>query len=444
MLVNQNFERLKPINNDEFLPPIQIWARLGGFALVGTAGVAIALIAFLPYSVVIKAPATVRPQGETKVVQAEAEGVVNQILVQENQVIKQGDAIAYLDDSQSQTQHRQLRSKIQQGQQQLTQIAAQVNALDRQLAAESSVRDRTVAAAEADLERNRREFQETQVAASTELQETQANVELAQDELKRYRQLARAQAVAKLQVKEKENVLKTALARLDRARSKVNPNKAPVTIATEQIAQAAARGRATVAKLRQEQEGLVSRKVEIENQLNRDRQSLAQLEHDRQRTVMRATTTGTVLKLELHNAGQLVRLGDTIAQISPRQSALIVKARVSAQDISQVKTCTQKTIAACQAGRVQMQIAAYPYPDYGTLTGAVAAIAPDVAVAQGNVTHPSTSYYDVTIQPAQTFLRKDARNYALKPGMDVAVEIISRQETVLKFLLRKARLITNW
>jgi HlyD family type I secretion membrane fusion protein len=444
MLVNPDLEFLKPVRSDEFLPPIRLWARLGGFLLVGTAGAAIALIAVLPYNVVIKAPATVRPLGEIKVVQAETEGVVNQIAVQESQLVKQGDAIAYLDDSQSQTQQRQLQGNIQQGKRQLIQIAAQMSTLERQLTEESSVSDRTIAAAEADLDRNKRDFQDKQITSDTELREAEANAELAQDELKRYRKLAAAQAIAKMQVKEKENALKTALARQDRARSRVNPNNALVTIATEQIAQAAARGRATVAKLRQEQENLASRQVEIENQLNRDRRTLAQLNRDRKKTVIKATATGTILKLALRNSGQLVHLGESIAQISPHQATLIVKARVTAQDISQVKICREKRPIDCQFGRVLMRISAYPYPDYGTLEGAVTATAPDATTSQNSPTSSSGSYYDVAIQPENPFLIKDERKYYLQPGMEVTAEIISKKETILTFLLRKARLITNW
>jgi HlyD family type I secretion membrane fusion protein len=442
MLVNPNFDLLKPVRSDEFLPPIHLWARLGGLALVGTAGIAVALIAVIPYNIVVKAPATMRPSGEIRVVQAEVEGVVNRIVVQENQAVKQGDAIAYLDDSQSQTQQRQLEGNIQQGQMQLAQIAAQANALERQQAAESSVSDRSIASAEADLSRSRRDFQDKQIAAETELQEAQANVELAQDQLKRYQQLGSAQAISKLQVKEKENAFKTALAQLQRAKSKVNPNRGAVTIAVEKIAQDNARGKVTLAKLKQERESLIGKQVELENQLNHDRQTLAQLDRDRQRTVVRATASGTILKLDLRNSGQVLHLGESVAQISPHQPVLMVKARVAAQDISQVNICKQKRPLDCQVGQAQLQISAYPYPDYGVLNGAVIAIAPDATTT--NPTNPSLSYYDVTIQPERGFLVRGDRHYALQPGMEINANILSQKETVLTFLLRKARLLTDW
>jgi HlyD family type I secretion membrane fusion protein len=447
MLVHPNLDPnpdlFRTVNSDEFLPQIHLWARLGGIALVGTAGTMIMLASIMPYNIVVKAPATVRPSGEIRVVQATTEGVVNRITVQENQRVKQGDAIAYLDDSLSQTQKEQLQGNIRQSQQQLAQIAAQISALGSQQAAEASASNRTVTSASADLSRNQRDFLDKQIATKTELQEAEAELELAREEMTRYRQLAKTGAIPRLQIKQKEQAFKSAVARRARAKAKINPSNASVTIASEQIAQEKARGTAALAKLQQERESLVSRQVEVENQLNRDRRALQQLERDRQKSVARATAEGTILKLDLRNPGQVVHLGESIATIAPSQSSLSIKARVNAQDISRVQICKQKRILDCQTGQVQLRISAYPYPDYGTLHGAVVAIAPDATTAQNSVNSPSTSYYEVTIQPEKSFLTRGNRTYTLQSGMDASADIISKKETVLTFLLRKARLLSD-
>ncbi|MGH7997861.1 MAG: HlyD family efflux transporter periplasmic adaptor subunit, partial [Brasilonema sp.] len=44
---------------------------------------------------------------------------------------------------------------------------------------------------------------------------------------------------------------------------------------------------------------------------------------------MRTAETGTILKLELRNPGQVVRPGQAIAQIAPSNAPLIIKARVT-------------------------------------------------------------------------------------------------------------------
>jgi HlyD family secretion protein len=92
-----------------------------------------------------------------------------------------------------------------------------------------------------------------------------------------------------------------------------------------------------------------------------------------------------------------------------------------------------------------MRVSAYPYPDYGTLIGKVSAIAPDaIAPESNNANAPAVApSYEVTIQPEKTNLLKGDRPYPIQPGMEIAAEIISREETVLTFILRKARLLTD-
>lgn len=430
---------LRSVKSEDFLPPIGLWTTLGSFILVGTVSVGVTLAAIIKYNVTVKAPAAVRPTGEILLVQAGTAGAVKRILVKENQVVKLGQVIATLDDSQLQTKKRQLEGDIQNGQRQLTQIAAQIKALDAQRSAESSVVNRTVSSAQADLSRNERDYRERQVTTQTEVQEAVADLELARVQMKQYQTLANTGAIAQLQIKEKEQAFKAALIRLERAKVTLNPSGAPVTIATERIAQDRAKGEATLATLHKERESLKSAQTNIQNQLNRDRQALQQIGQDLKQSVVLAPAAGTILKLELRNPGQSVRPGESIAQIAPGNAVLTVKARVAAQDISNVKVCQEKQVETCQAGNVQLRVSAYPYPDYGTLRGAVKAIAPDVITPQGS----GTPYYEVTIQPEKPYLLKSERQYPIQPGMEGTANIISREETILTFILRKARLLTD-
>jgi multidrug efflux pump subunit AcrA (membrane-fusion protein) len=190
MLSESNPEFLRPVQSDEFLPPISRWTTLGGLFLVGTFGVAVALAAFTKYNVTVKAPATVRPSGELRIVQAAAEGTVKSIQVKENMVVKQGDAIATIDNSQLQTKKSQLQGNIQNSQLQLSNLAAQISALDTQRDSESSLMNRTIASAEADLSRNQRDYQDKQITTQAEVKEAQAALELARANMKQYQQLA--------------------------------------------------------------------------------------------------------------------------------------------------------------------------------------------------------------------------------------------------------------
>ncbi len=451
MLSDPPPDLLRSVNIDEFLPPIGLWTTLGSVFLVGTVGVAVTLAAVVKYNVTVKAPAIVRPAGDVRIVQAPIEGTVTRISVKENQIVKQGDAIATLDDSQLQTKKSQLIGSIQNSKQQFAQIAAQVNELNRQQIAESSLMNRTVASAQADLSRQQRDYQDRQTITQSDVKEAEASLELARAQMAQYQQLRNTGAVAQLQIKEKEEAFKAAQARLERTQAALNPSTASVAIATEQIAQARARGESTLATLNKERESLLQRQVEIQNQINRDTRELQQLEIELSKTVIRSPASGTILKLALRNPSQVVRPGDAIAQIAPNNASLVIKARVAAQDIGKVKVCKLEKVRDCAEGKVQLRVSAYPYPDYGTLKGAVKAIAPDSITSQSNTpsvagaiaTGAADSYYEITIQPERPYLVKDKRQYPIQPGMEATADIIAKEETVLTFMLRRTRLLTD-
>lgn len=261
--------------------------------------------------------------------------------------------------------------------------------------------------------------------------------------MKRYQQLANTGAIATLQIKEKEQALIVATARLKRAKATLNPSSALVAIATERIAQERARGESTLAMLNKERESLLQRQVEIQNQLSHERKELQQIKSEIAKSLVKAPAAGTILKLNLRNSAQVVLPGESIAEIAPSNATLIVKARVSAQNIAKVRLCKEENVSDCAEGKVQLRFSAYPYPDYGTLKGATRAIAPDVITPQSSSGSATSPYYELIIQPERPYLVRSDRHYPIQAGMDVTADIISREETVLTFILRKARLLTD-
>ena len=97
-----------------------------------------------------------------------------------------------------------------------------------------------------------------------------------------------------------------------------------------------------------------------------------------------------------------------------------------------------------------MRVSACPYPDYGTLQARVTAISPDAITSQNSsrlgergARLGSTTGYEVTARPDTLVLEDAGRFCEIQAGMEGRVDIVSREETVLHFLLRKARLIID-
>ena len=459
MTSHSNSDCLPPIQDDEFLPPISRWTTVSGVVVVVIVGIAFALASVVKYKVTVKGQANIRPVGELRLVQAATEGPVMNIAVKENQRVKQGDVIATIDSSQLQTKKSQLQSTLQQSRLQLVQIDAQISALNRQSGAETNRTSRAVGSAEADLKGRRREHQNKQVVSQSEVEEAKANLgavkaalNAAQLKRDRYLPIAASGAISKnqleeaqLEVTQQEQAVEAARAKLQSAQAALNPTDAEVAIATERIAQESASGQVNLATLAKDREALLQQRIEISKQLERDDRELQQVEVNLRQTTLMATADGTISKLNLRNSGQMVRPGEEIAQIVPSNALLQVKAVISPDERNKLQ----------EGQTVQMRVSACPYPDYGVLKGVVSQISQDTLTLQENRTaatdptasspngNAATSFYRVTIEPESLSLGQGKNQCALQSGMEGSVDIISREETVLRFVLRKARLIAD-
>ena len=463
---NQSF--LHAVTTEEFIPPTSRWISLTGFVLTGTIAIAVTMATMIKYNVTVKATATVRPLGKIPLVQSENEGTVKDILVKENQNIKKGQVIAQLDNTQQLIKKSQLQANIQQSNLQLVQIDAQVQSLNTQIAAESQSNTRAIAAAEAELARNQREYQDRKITTQTELlaaeaqlqkeqadlQKAEADSEFAISEKNRYQILATKGAISQnefdkklLAVKQNQSSVAVvqksvniAIARIKSAEATINPSNATVDIASERIAQEKAKGEALIATLTKEKQALNQRRVEMLNQIRQAQKELQQVDTQLEKNLIRATSDGIILKLDLRNPGQVLRAGEPIAQIIPQNADAVIKAMVPTNDVKKVMVGQD----------VQLRFEACSYPDYGTLKGVVTTVSPDAISPQNNtgeVTSQSEnsngSYFEATIKPKNLSFGKNNKHCRIQAGMKATADIISKQETALEFLLRKARLITD-
>ncbi|WP_019507726.1 HlyD family efflux transporter periplasmic adaptor subunit [Pleurocapsa sp. PCC 7319] len=498
---------LTSVDENDFMPAISPWTRLGGLFLVGSVGIAIAISAFTPYNMTVKAEAKVRPAGELRIVEAKTEGTVVAINVTENQQIQQGEIIATIDNSRLETQTSQVKSQIQQSRLQLGQINAQIHTLERQIKAEQEHTQRAIEVATVELSRSQREYQDRQITSTAEVAEAEANVRLAEEEwhqaqaqftsaqanLKsnqaalasarsrrnRYQDIAITGALSQNQLEEaqleveqleqqvaaqqatveeqkrgiarQQQAVVAAQARLNNVRAALNPNNGEVAIArsalaepiaSERIAQERASGDAAAEALKRELEAMIQQRIELEQQLARDSSELQQLGRDIEQTVIKAPESGVLFQLSLRNPSQTVQPGSEIAQIAPKQTSLALEALVSSSDIGKVQIGQE----------AQVRISACPYPDYGTLPGIVKKISPDAIPVVSNPNSPNNqnasptntaSFYRVKLQPDYLTLSQGINKCRIQLGMEGRADIVTTEETLLKFLLRKAKLLTD-
>ncbi len=179
----------------------------------------------------------------------------------------------------------------------------------------------------------------------------------------------------------------------------------------------------------------------LQQKLEGDRQRIQKIENNLRESNIRAPITGTVQKLYLHHQEQPIHTGELIAKISSNQAPLLVKASVASQDIDRV----------AKNQKVSLRVFACPHTYYGTLQGKTIDISPPISQTpkeentsiseQKQNINSASDTYEVIIEPASLALRKDKQKCLLQSGMKARADIITREETILALILRKARLI---
>jgi HlyD family secretion protein len=425
---------------DEFFPEVSSWSRVGGAVLVIAFVSLLLLCSVLRYKVTVTAQAAIRPAGELRIVQAQVGGAIQNILVTQDQSIEQGSVIALIDDSQFRTEQSKLQTALENTSQQTVRLQAQLTALDKQIAAEQDLLERRQSTAQAELRLKERERKQLMATTAADVQEAQAEVDLAREELSRFRTLASQGVVSELEIKKREAKLSSTEAQLSRVEAMLNPSEANIEIAAENIVQQRAQGEATLAMLLRVREQLLQRISENKMNLANYQEDSNQTEADIFSAVIRAPVSGVIQELTLRNKGQMVQEGELVARIALSDNALEVKAFVAIRDIGDVSL----------GQPVFMRVSACPYPDYGTLQATVTAISPDAIRSQDTsrlinrgARPGDTTGFEVTARPETLVLKDTGRSCEIQAGMEGRVDIVSKEETVLRFLLRKARFITD-
>lgn len=371
---------LRVASASEFLPDVRPWVHLAGAVLLGGFLAGVALLAIWPYRVIVRASGSARPSGETSLVHAPREGRVREIRIRSNQSVRKGEVLAVLDPADLQA--RELK---------LSQVRT---ALERQLVTQ------------------RQEDQATFKAVELQVEQARAAFQRAQSEFQRYSKLVESGAASRDQVEEKA-------ASLNMARSAYARTQ-------QEVEQQHFRGGSAQERLQQ--------------QLAETRAEQAQLALDLGRTLVRAPVGGVVFSVGLRNPQQVVSAGQELARIAPKGTEMVVKVRVRSEDIARVEP----------GQRADLRLVGCPYPDFGTLQARVVSLAPDALAAQaapGDVSAGSAALtgYEVTLRPVGTeLLSPSRRSCALRQGMDLTADISTREETVLRFLLRQSRLWVGW
>lgn len=205
-------------------------------------------------------------------------------------------------------------------------------------------------------------------------------------------------------LKEKTAELNGYLSGLPRSQSAVNEAKARIEEVTSSVRS-------------QAQTELSAKLIEM----NEIKQRLSALTDRQSRTELKSPVNGTIQSIEVKTIGGVVRPGEDIIKIVPKDDQLLVEARIRPSDIAFLYPGQPAVV----------KITAYDFSIYGGLKGEVVDISADtIQDEEGN------SFYRVRLRTYETELKRKGEVLPIIPGMVASVDILTGEKTVMQYLLK--------
>jgi hemolysin D len=147
---------------------------------------------------------------------------------------------------------------------------------------------------------------------------------------------------------------------------------------------------------------------------------LATAKSQLQKRLLRSPVAGTVLAFNVVNTGKVVQSGETVAEIAPNNSPLVLSAALPDRDAGFV----EKGMTA------QVKFDAYSYQDYGVIPGKVISISANTQTDEN-----LGSVYKVEIELERNYVSDDFKKILFKPGQTASADIVIRQRRIIDLLL---------
>lgn len=188
----------------------------------------------------------------------------------------------------------------------------------------------------------------------------------------------------------------------------------------------------TVSQFKSFKKILLEQRLSLNARLSQERQQLEQAQQQVDNLTVRSPIDGTIYELELYRPGQNVGANQTIAKVIPNGADLEVKAWVPDTYFESIEVGHPARMALSECAPLS----------FGHLEGQVRSIEPaavdSISLAPEDLSESNT--YMVTVETEKQALQSALRTCELLPGMQGKLTIVTQQEKLLNFFLRKLRL----
>lgn len=426
-MTDETEKRKAPKASSNYMGPV-----LFGFAVIFlTFGVAGGWAAIAPLGSAVLAPGVVVVDNNRKAVQHLEGGLISEIDVVDGQFVKEGDVLFRLDVTQAQANNTLIAQQLHAAQILEARLRAEREELDEIVLPEelkNLLSDPVVARAMQDEEvqfkerlasiRGQVDILESRIAQSNnridglnvELKSTREQIDFINMELVGVRDLH-----------EKGLVPSTRLNSLERERARLEGVIGRTVAEISGTQSVIGESRLQIAQLRQQHlEDVAKQVTEARKTINELKERLIVSSDILRRTAILAPRSGRVIGLKVFTVGQVVRAGDTLLEIVPKNEGFVVNAQISPLDIDAV---TPNMSA-------EVRFSAFKARTTPVVFGSLKEVSPDRIVDEKN----GQPYFLARVIVAEEEI-PEALKGRITAGMPADVILPTGERTVLQYLL---------
>jgi HlyD family type I secretion membrane fusion protein len=354
------------------------------------------------------------PEGKLRRVMAPFNGIVSELYVSENQLVKAGQRLIVLDPEAIELQKEGFQNEL---------ALLQQESLALQAAASGGSPGKLDPVQRAWLESTRRSYQSQsqEIAMQVEAAKHAYQQAIAQQKSLRAIVDSKSQQVVKLKTLYEQGglpkkELMDAEQDLQLKQGELEATTETVSTRKAEIEQAESRRRTLDDKYRQD---LMGRIMDHTSRMSRLRSQIAQAQLTVKREVLTAPISGTVNEQAVHGKGEVVTGGTALLTIVPENTGILAEIKVTNRDLSYIR----------MGQKVSLKMEAFPNQRFGRLWGKVVAISPSSHTdAEGN------QFFMVKVRPDRSALKDETgKLHPIRSGMSVTADIITREKSILSF-----------
>ena len=139
------------------------------------------------------------------------------------------------------------------------------------------------------------------------------------------------------------------------------------------------------------------------------------------RTMVKSPVNGIIQKLFVHTVGGVVKPGADLVEIVPTNKKLFLEIKIKPSDIAFIHP----------GAEAKIKVSAYDFAIHGGLTGHVVNISPDTITDK-----KENTFYLIHVETDKNYLGTKEHPLKIIPGMTVNVDIVTGKKTIMQYILK--------